>query len=197
MDDAVNNKGLPRPAPPRIQALSIFRVCYDMYQQGYRYATLIESGRLDLNDVSYGSSLGMGSKPDNALYLSPIVRDENGGYAPKWYRHIMRNTDLLVSYGEGSLGFVKVHPNANILDAKRMEPYRLIRDWYDWDAAARKIGAHGFETLHGNSPWDVPTLVIWDAAALVDIVVFQHAFRPFTYIQQEHQIQNTYQKKEA
>ena len=181
-DDDEVDEGLPRPAPPGTRGLSIFRVCHDMYQLGYRYATLIHSGRLDLNGVKYGGSLGVGPKPDNALYLSPIVRGEDGGFAPLWFRHIVRERDLVASYDVGSLGFVKVHPNADILDEGRMRPYLTPFYWHDWDEARRETEAHGFETSSSSSPWDVPTLVIWDAAALVDIVVFQHALAPFTYV---------------
>ena len=183
-DDEEVDEGRPRPAvlAPGVRALHLFRVCHDMYQLGYRYATLIESGRLDLNGVKYGGSLGVGPKPDNALYLSPIVRGEDGGFAPLWFRHIVRERDLVGSYDVGSLGFVKVHPNADILDEGRMRPYLTPFYWHDWDEARRETEAHGFETSSSSSPWDVPTLVIWDAAALVDIVVFQHALAPFTYV---------------
>ena len=90
LDDEVD-EGRPRPAvlAPGVRALHLFRVCHDMYERGYRYATLIESGRLDLNGVKYGGSLGVGPKPDNALYLSPIVRGGDGGFAPLWFRHLM------------------------------------------------------------------------------------------------------------
>ena len=73
---------------PDCREYSISTLCANMHRDGYRWATLTRSTRLDVTEIDPAKGLGSGVKPDNVLYFSELVQGEGGAYLPYWYRFL-------------------------------------------------------------------------------------------------------------
>ena len=176
---------------PDCREYSIRTLCTNMYRDGYRWATLTRSTRLDFTEIDPTKGLGSGVKPDNVLYFSELVKGEDGAYLPYWYRFLDYEGGgghpNLHHYLGGNIAFARFN-SSDILQSGHpaMAQYRYDKIMYNWDAfKTQNIEFKGF--LHTNIAdpryfsWDVPTLVVWDPSALTDVVFFKNAGKPFTY----------------
>jgi hypothetical protein len=132
-----------------------------------------------------------GVKPDNALYFSELVKGEDGAYLPYWYRSLDyeggEGHPNLHHYLGGNIAFARFN-SSDVLQSGHpaMAQYRHDKIMYNWDAfKTQNQEFKGFLHTNITDPryfsWDVPTLVVWDASALTDVVFFKNAGRPFTY----------------
>ena len=186
--------------PDECAIVSIRELCNRMYAEGYRYATLTRYIHMDFTEINPGLGLYDGYKPDNSLYFSELVPDDNGDYMPDWYNYLgyeNAHTDgalqsRLESYLRGNIAFAKVadmsvilNPQSPVLQAYAYTDADKIRR-RRWDDMRIDGVYKGFiirlEDLANEGFWDVPTLVVWDPTALTDVVFFKRSATPFTYI---------------
>ena len=164
---------------------SIRELSTEMLGLGYTYATLTDKTALR----GFRPALGIGLKPDNALFFSKLDRtwndadEEDGFYAPAWYTWLQQNP-LQEDYSIKNIMFAKFNP-AQVIDLTRdaalvRAKYTPSWRYFDWPAF-RAVGFKGIKYDQEDgwhrqfSGWDVPTLAIWDATALRDVKLFVNA----------------------
>jgi hypothetical protein len=186
--------------PDEYAIVSIRKLCNRMYAEGYRYATLTRYINMDFTEINPGLGLYDGFKPNNSLYFSELVPDDNGDYVPDWYNYLGYENGCtdgalqsrLDSYLRGNIAFAKVADMRVILNPQ--SPVLLAYAHTDavklgrrrWDNMRTDGVYKGFvihkQDLAKEGFWDVPTLVVWDPTALTDVVFFKRSETPFTYI---------------
>ena len=187
--------------PDDFAPISIRELCNRMYAEGYTYATLTRYINMDFTEINPGLGLYNGFKPNNSLYFSELVPDDNGDYVPDWYNYLGYENGYtdgalqsrLDSYLGGNIAFAKVADMHVILNPQSpvLQTHYAYTDVDNlgrrrWDNMRTDGVYKGFVIRLGDLAkegfWDVPTLVVWDPTALTNVVFFKRSATPFTYI---------------